>query len=360
MKKIILDVSINKVISIAKDGLIFAGVDVHKSTYHIALWNTEYGLLKYWVAPASPAALVKQLSAIQNRIVRVVYEAGPTGFGLARFLRANGFAADVIAPSKLPQLPGRNTKTDQLDCKNLAKLASHKMLYPIYLPSEEEEADRQVVRLREQCTRKLRRIKQQIKSFLLQYGIAEPEGLKHWSLKALAALRQLELCPQLHFCLDTLLDELDWRKTNLRSVTQQIKALTQCERHKTQVELLRSIPGVGLITAMTFRTELPAPHRFTEGPQVARIIGLAPLIRQSGESSRSGSLMKSGNWRIRTMLVEAAWRWIRYDQQAKDRYLRLVRNTGNSKKAIVGVARNLALCMWRISIRAQPYITKAA
>jgi transposase len=83
--------------------------------------------------------------------------------------------------------------------------------------------------------------------------------------------------------------------------------------------------------------------------------GLAPQVRQSGQTRREGGLLKSGNARLRTVLVEAAWRWVRYDEEAASRYRRLVGNTGSGKKAIVAMARRLGVLLWRLSVRGEPY-----
>ena len=118
-------------------------------------------------------------------------EAGPTGFGLVRRLRGAGLKAEVIAPSKIPTMPGPEAKSDRLDCGKLAVFAQKGLLRPVRVPDEQEEADRQVMRLREQLARKLRVIQQQIKALLLQHGIAEPAGLTHWTAASVDALRQL-------------------------------------------------------------------------------------------------------------------------------------------------------------------------
>ena len=107
-----------------------------------------------------------------------------------------------------------------------------------------------------------------------------------------------------------LLDELAHAHAQLKRVTKELGTLERCERHQASVRVLRSVRGVGLITAMTYRTELVAPERFTDGRQVARMLGLAPQIRESGETRQGGRLLKSGNARVRTVLVEAAWRWV--------------------------------------------------
>jgi transposase len=218
-----------------------------------------------------------------------------------------------------------------------------------------EEADRQVLRLREQLVRKSRSIQQQVKAFLLQHGIAEPDGLGHWAERAVEALRGLELLPELRFCLDVMLDELEHVGRQVKRVTKRLEELSQAERHRAAAGVMRTVPGVGLVTAMTFRLELPEPERFDRAGQVARMAGLAPMVRQSGETRREGGLIRSSSGRLRTALVESAWRWAAHDEAAKAVYRRLASNTGSGKKAIVGVARRPGVLLWRLSCRGEPY-----
>ncbi len=168
---------------------VVVAVDVHKRSFHVAVWSLERGLIAHWVQTAGAKALLARLTSIAAQVGQVVYEAGPTGFGLAHALKAAGFAVLVAAPSQIPTLPGRRPKTDRLDAQHLAQLAAQGMLKPACIPSEQEQVDRQVGRLREQLTRKVRRCKQQIKSFLLFHGLDEPRGLKNWTQGALAEMR---------------------------------------------------------------------------------------------------------------------------------------------------------------------------
>jgi transposase len=335
--------------------VLHVGVDAHKATYHVALLSDRRGFLATWVQPADPELLVSKLKPFRDQVAQVVSEAGPTGFTLTRRLRAAGLQAEVIAPSKTPTLPGPETKCDRLDCRKLATFAQKGLLTPVRVPTDREEADRQVVRLREQLVRKVRSIQQQTKAFLLQHGIAEPAGLTHWTRQAVATLRGTALDPELRFCLDVLLDEYEHAREQVGRVSRRLDELMRAERHREAVGNLRTVPGVGPVTAMTFRTERPAPERFTDSGQVARMVGLAPQILQSGASRREGRLLKSGNARLRTVLVEAAWRWVAGDEVAKRTYRRLVASTGSGKKAIVGMARRLAILLWRLSVRNEPY-----
>jgi transposase len=331
------------------------GVDVHKASYHVAIVSDLRGLVATWTQPADPDLLVERLNPIRAQVAQVVYEAGPTGCALVRRLRASGFSAEVIAPSKIPTMPGPEAKSDRLDCRKLAVFAQKGLLRPVRVPDEREEADRQVVRLREQLVRKLRVIQQQIKALLLQRGIAEPAGLTHWTAAAVDALRQLALDTELRFCLDVMRDERRHAVEQVARVTRRLEELAKAERHRTTVATLRTVPGVGPITAMTFRVERHDPGRFHDGGQVARMIGLAPQVLQSGPTRREGRLLKSGNARLRTVLIEAAWRWVAGDEAAKSKYRRLVASTGNGKKAIVAMARRLAILLWRLSLSGEPY-----
>src|SRR4051794_33696875 len=188
--------------------VVHVGVDVHKATYHVALYSITRGVVTTWVQPARPQLLADRLTPIRKRVARVAYEAGPTGFALARRLADAGLPVQVIAPSRMLAPVGAEAKSDRLDCRKLAMHSAKGLLQPVRVPTEQEEADRQVLRLREQLVRKARTAQQQIKSFLLQHGIAEPAGLKYWARPALEALRGLGLLPELRFALDVMLDEL--------------------------------------------------------------------------------------------------------------------------------------------------------
>src|SRR5512143_1370723 len=345
----------NEPLGLEQGEAVHVGVDVHKASYSVALFSDRRGLITTWVQPARPEILLERLSPLREGIAQVVYEAGPTGFTLARRLRSEGFNAQVIAPSKLLAPVGPEAKSDRLDCRRLAQLSAKGLLHPVRVPTEQEEADRQVLRLRELLVRKTRSVQSQIKGFLLQHGIAEPAGLARWSKKSVAALRGLTLLPELRFCLDLLLDELAHTQEQVQRATERLKGLAEARRHRKAVAVMSSVPGVGVVTAAAFRLELPEPQRFDHEGQVARMTGLAPQVRQSGETRREGGLLKSGNARLRTALVEAAWRWVACDESAARTYRRLVANTGSGQKAVVGMARRLGVLLWRLSVRGEVY-----
>jgi transposase len=337
------------------------GVDVHAMTFAVAVWSLKRGLVANWVQPSDGQMLMEKLLPVKEQISRLVYEAGPTGLGLARQLRAAGFPADVVAPSEVPTRPGRRPKSDRLDCVNLARLAAQPgELRGLAIPSEQQEANRQVVRQREQIGRKRRRVKQQIKSFLLLHGIAQPAGLENWSIKAVDCLRTLELNAELRFTLDNLLAELDWLKGHMARVHARVLAMARGEEYRESVELVRTVKGVGVVSAMVYLTELFNPERFDDATEVARQLGLSPGVKQSGQTHRSQPLLKSGNARVRCVLVESAWRAIRFNPELRKRYDRLLHNTASGKKAIVGVARHMGIVLWRMLVTKTPYQPQVA
>jgi transposase len=344
----------SKPLEAARTDVVHVGLDVHKRSIHVAVWLNGR-VERHWVMPADPEKVLAKLAPLRAGLRRAVYEAGPTGYGLARRLRRAGLPVEVVAPSKTPQPADQSAKSDRLDCLQLAEYSAAGLLRPVAIPSEQEEADRQVPRLRDQVMCKLRRVKQQIKSFLLQYGISEPAGLKHWSCEAVEQLGKLSLSAELRFCLDELLCELSQLHEQELRINRRIRELAGTDRHGAAVELLRSHPAVGVITAMTFRTELHHAGRFSNAAQVGQYFGLAPRVRQSGQTRRDGPISRTGRGHVRSLLILAAWRWVAADESAKALYDRLVSNTGVPQKAIVGVARRLAGCLWRMMTTGEYY-----
>jgi transposase len=335
---------------------VHVGLDVHKKTIHVAIWsNLSQRIVRHWVCPADYGRLIGQLEPLRGAIIRVVYEAGPTGYRLARQLAEAKFPVQVIAASKTPQVSDRTAKSDRLDCQQLAEFSAKGLLRPVAIPTEQQEADRQVVRLRDAWTNKRRRVQQQIKSFLLQHGLAEPEGLEHWSAKAVEELRTIALEVSLRFALDLFLEELGHLTEQLKRIVGQIRALSQQDRHVAAVAVLTSHPGVGLTVAMAYRTELHQAGQFSGPRQIAQYVGLAPRVRQSGATRRDGPISRTGRGSLRALLVQAAWVWVRRDAAAQAVFRRLIGNTGSCQKAIVGMARRLAIRLWRMITTGECY-----
>jgi transposase len=338
---------------------IYIGIDVHKKQYHVALWYE--GSLKYsFVMSSDNQQVVRKLSRIKVAVKKVVYEAGPTGYSLARLLAAEGFPVAVVAASRTPRKSDNSAKTDSLDCRQLAEYAAKGLLTYIRIPSEEQEAERQVVRLRDQFVSNRKRIRQRIKSFLLQHGIRWPGESDCWSGRTMAALKDLSLRSELHYVLDKYLLELTFLDEQIKEVESKLKEVFRKERHIEHARILRSHPGIGPVVSLQFMTEMFDWRSFRTAGQVSKYIGLCPRVHQSGDKRKDGPITKTGRRQLRANLIEAAWVWIGHDEEANRVFRRILGNTGCSQMAIVGMARRLAIRLWRMLCRGERYRPVAA
>lgn len=343
-----------KTLTLTRKDHVHVGLDVHKHSIAMAIWINDH-IAREFTTPIDIPLLIERLQQVKPALRKVVYEAGPTGFGLARALQKAGLPVEVISAADTPQPRKRKSKTDRLDCRDLAKHSAQGNLHPVAIPTAREEEDRQLPRLRDQLVKKRKRIKQQIKSFLLQHGIAEPDGLQGWTLSSLAQLEELALSFSLRITLDTYLQELHQYNRHVNRINTVLRELARKPRHQRVLTLLTSHPGVGDYTAWAFHTEVFRPGRFTTASEIAGFIGLSPQIRQSGQTKREGPITKTGRGSLRSKLIEASWRWIKDDPAARKDYARLRRNTGNKNKAIVALARRLAIHLWKMSCTKQAY-----
>jgi transposase len=333
---------------------VFVGLDVHKLSIHVAVrFNGQE--LGSAVLPAEPKAVLAFLKPYRPGLRQVVYEAGPTGYSLIRALLKEGIPAAVVAPGKIPRPAVQEAKSDGLDCRKLAEFAEKELLREVAIPTLQEEEDRQIQRLRDSVVNRRRKAKQKIQGFLLQHGLPEPGNLKGWSRKAILALQKMPMGPGLRFSLDLLLEDLLHLQDQLERINHRLKELAKKERFAKAAERLKTHPGVGDVTSMQVLTELYQPERFENSKQVAAYVGLAPRVRQSGQSRSEGPLLKGGRGPLRSTLVEASWIWVRHDKRAAKLFRRLTRNTGSFKKALVAMARRLLINLWIMLVRNEDY-----
>lgn len=336
------------------DTVFHVGIDAHKNSYHVAIYGHN-GFLQTFVGPADPKSLADRFKRFQSSIEQVAYEAGPTGFELARQFKEVGIEVLVAAPSRVPRPVTQGAKTDRLDCIKLAQYSAAGMLKGIAVPSRTQEARRSLIRRRHDLVDSIRTVKQRIRSHLLYLGIKEPAGLEHWNEKGVKALLKLPLQESAKDTIKSLVRELEFLKKERQRVDKQIQSLcSEGERGKA-FECLQTAPGVGPVTAATFLLELFDPRRFRSSDQVASYLGLAPTVRQSGESKGRAKLRPVGQRRLRSLLIEAAWCWRRRDEQAAAKYNRIISKCNVAQKAIVAVARDLAIILWRLLIEQRAY-----
>jgi len=334
-----------QVVVVTKDDVVCVGLDVHVKSFHVAIWKNGQ-IVWQGVIPAKAEVLIKLLAGVRAGLKKVVYEAGPTGYGLARALAREGIPVEVAAPSEIKRKSGKEAKSDRIDSRKLAEMASKGDLKYVRIPTEEEEADRQVVRLRDQLVDRRRKARQQIRGFMLQYGLETPRGLNQWSRKAVEELAAVPLRRELRYCLDKMLEEEEALRAKIQEIEKEISRLANEKRYVVKMDLVCSHPGVGRTVAMEFLTEVYRPGRFAHAGQVSKYVGLAPLRWSTGETAKDLGTNKSGRKRLRSMLIEAAWTWVRHDARARATYKHLAAQTASGKKAIVAMARKLVVNLW--------------
>lgn len=344
----------SKPVVLRPDDHLHVGIDVHAKSCSIAMWCVEKKqFVREWVPPSCPAAIVASLKPYKAQICRIVYEAGPSGFGLVRALRQEGYCAEVVSAAHIANAPVRGAKCDRLDCRRLAKLSANEDHHPVYTPTPDEEVDRAVVRMQESQTRVVRSIKQRIRAMLLYHGIECPKF--SWGPKGLELLGSLVLDKRLKIVLDAHLENLRHGLAQVRMLRKRVAELCQEGEFGKRVRLLETTPGLGLLSSARVAAEMPSPQRFGSARKASKYQGLCAETSRSADTVRDLGHTRSGNPRLRAVLVEAAWSWVRYSEWGAALYARYLRNTGNSKKAIVAVARRLGIILWKMMITGKPY-----
>lgn len=298
---------------------IYVGFDVHLKNWKVTVM-TEYLEHKTFSQPPSPKALHKYLiDKFPGGNYLSAYEAGFSGYWIHNHLLALGIKSIVVNPSDIPTTQKEKVqKEDKRDSRKIARCLRAKELTGIYVPSNKSLEDRGILRTRKMLMKDLTRFKNRIKSFLYFHGIEISETFKnpqsHWSRRFISWLLEIEIKePSSKFALTTLVAEAIHLRESLLKITQQVRALSKTDFYKEDVKLLESVPGVGLITAMTILTEIETIQRFQNIDHLCGYIGLVPSTNSSGEHEKVGDITPRGHHVLRSTLVESAWIAVRID-----------------------------------------------
>jgi transposase len=246
----------------------------------------------------------------QHPDVQCCYEAGPCGFELQRAMIADGIPCDVIAPGLIPRRPGDRIKTDRRDAGQLAVLYRAGALTAIHVPTDQEEAVRDLLRCREDIRADLLRARHRLSKFLLRHGRRFTATKSTWSQRHHLWLRaQTWALPALTQTHEAYLRTVDEAVARLRTVDTQLQELVMLEPMRTRVERLRCFRGMDDITALTIAAELGDPRRFPSARGLMAYVGLIPSEHSSGTKRARGAITKTGNAHVRRVLVEAAWHY---------------------------------------------------
>lgn len=356
----------------------YIGLDVHKNSIAIAIAqegpNKEvnfYGVINNDMDQLHKF-LRKQIS--QGGVPKCVYEAGPCGYNIYRSLTDKGIDCVVIAPSLIPKKSGDRIKTDRRDAQTLARLHRAGELTAVYVPAIEDEALRDLVRVREDSVNALKKAKQQLGAFLLRHHVCY-SGKSKWSKAHFNWLADISMPhPAQQITLQEYIDMVLEGKKRVERISEQIRQLSGQSKLNTLSLSLQALRGVSQIVAAVVVSEIGDLTRFDSPSKLMAYLGLVPTQHNSGDTKRPGKITKTGNGHVRRALIEAAQAYrlparksraiakrneglpqdirnIAWKAQVRlcGRYQRMVLKGKNSNLVKTAIARELAGFMWAIA-----------
>jgi transposase len=281
------------------------GLDVHARSIAAAAIDNVTGELTRARLAAGDDAVLAWLVGLP-RPVAVAYEAGPTGFGLARTLAVAGIDCTVAAPSKISRVPADRVKTDARDAVLLARLLRLGELSPVRVPTEIEEAARDLVRAREDVRGDLMRARHRASKLLLRHGYVYSGG-QTWNGVHHAWLNKITFDqPATRAAFEAELEAIRFAEARRDHLDAQIAAMAADCPFTQVTRRLCCLRGISTLTGFALAVEIGDWDRFT-GASIGAFLGLTPTEHSSGGSRRQGGITKTGNTHARRLLVEAAW-----------------------------------------------------
>lgn len=356
------------------DSTTWVGLDVHKKNiWMVAIGETQSVLDQGEFGNNSRglARLVKRLNQLGR--ARCVYEAGPCGYDVRRFMEKKGVSCEVVAPSLIPRKPGDRIKTDHRDAEKLARMHRLGELTTVHVPTPAQEALRDLVRTREDAKEDQLRRRHRLSKFLLRHG-RKYDG-KSWTLAHWAWIRSQEFEDRnAQAVLREYIHAIEQEAERLKRLEARIMEESKASEVTPTVERLRAFRGVDTLTAMTLVSELIDMNRFSNPQQMMAFVGLVPREHSSGGKERRGSITKTGNAHARRVIVEAAWHYRRVaprvgaairmrrsgqppdvieiaekaDKRLNRKFMKLVMRGKPHSLAVVAVARELVGFIWDV------------
>ncbi len=285
------------------------GLDVHAAKVVAAILDAETGEIRFQRLGGESAPVIELCSSCPGP-VRATYEAGPTGYGLARGLLEAGVDCLVAAPGKIPRGATERVKTDRRDAEHLVRLLLAGKLSPVRIPGPPEEAMRDLVRAREDLRMDLMRARHRLSKLLLRHEIRFEGPGKNWTERHRAWLAKLEFSdPAAQATFEDYRGGVETLLHRRRELDRRLEALIPSSPWATEVGRLRCLRGIDTLTAVGLCAEIGDFRRFGKAGQLMSYLGLVPSEHSSGESRRLGSITKSGSRHGRRLLVEAAWHY---------------------------------------------------
>jgi len=298
---------------------IYAGIDVHKKSWTVSIYSEEL-YHKTFSQPPKPEVLLHYLTKhFPKGTYFSVYEAGFCGFWIHDELHSLGINNIVVNPADVPTTDKeKKQKTDPVDSNKLARQLRNGDLEAIYIHKRNILEDRSLLRLRRTLVKDLTRNKNRIKSELYFFGIEIPEQFRknpsYWSKRFLSWLNEVKFQQKSGAdSFQILIEQVKTLRKNLLEINRRIRALSKEGYYQQRDALLRSIPGIGLTTAMVILTEIGNINRFANQEQLRSYVGLTPTSSSSGDNDVHGEMINRGNKFLKSAIMESAWVAARVD-----------------------------------------------
>lgn len=337
---------------------LYVGIDVHKKQWSVSIFTGQIHHRTFSQLP-SPAVLRTYIdSHFQGAKVKCAYEATCFGWWIARELGSFGYECLVVNPSDIPSTSQESqNKTDKIDSRKIARTLQAGLLTSSYIPDEQLEGDRLLIRYRKRLWGDLVRVKNRIKGTLRFSGVHLPEEYDnaYWTKAFLRWLREVELPSRsTRVTVDSLLDQYDQMYAHHLKVSREVRGLLKTSRYKDRGKLLQGIPGVGPLTSIQLLVELGEIDRFPNFKALNSFIGFKPTTHSSGEHDWKGAMTKRRHNMLRSALIECSWQAVQKDPALLVRYEEL-RKRMTKKRAIVVIARKLLSRIYHVLKTGESY-----
>ena len=359
----------------------FVGLDVSKELIAVAVADADRGTPRsLGNIENTPEAIRKLMKKIgEHTDLEVCYEAGPTGYGIYRQLKKMGISCMVVAPSLIPRRQGDRVKTDRRDALRLAQLLRSGELTAVWVPEEDDEALRDLVRARQDAKEDLLRARHRLSKFLLRNGLSAPQGVRNWTVKHRQWLNTLKWerhARQITF--QEYWHQIDEIQERIKRLEQEMHAQATDSPHTPVIQALQTLRGVAEVTEISLVAEVEKFSRFRSPKQLMAYAGLVPREYSSGSSRWQGGITKTGNTHVRFAVTESAWSYrhkpalkgaLRKRQEGKNpqaqmiawkaqdrlhpKYFRMVSRGKESSVAVTAVARELLGFVWAIACQVE-------
>jgi transposase len=294
----------------------WVGLDVHAARVVAAIVDAASGELRVQRLSGMTGDIAQFCAGLPGP-VRVTYEAGPTGFGLARRLAGLGVGCVVAAPGKIARPATDRVKTDRRDAELLVRLLMAGQLSAVRVPSEREEACRDLVRSREDVRGDLMRARHRVGKLLLRHD-HRFDG-NNWTQEHRQWLARVVFTdPVAQAVFEDAVGAVDALVLRRDSLERQMTALVPDSPWVTEIARLRCLRGIDTLTALGLAAEIGDFARFARPEPLMSYLGLVPSEHSSGRQRRQGSITKSGSQHARRLLVEAAWHYRRVPSRGRE------------------------------------------